>query len=127
MRSPAFQERINLPLELGFSTNKILVIRKEFLGFTSPNEMDVEMIAETTIKQCIKYGLNLNKPRDKRQDGCSTVAGKKIKYIFRGGPKQRCPITNTPLLCETRWSAKCKSIRFFAENVFKIRTQLKFL
>ena len=91
MRSPAFQERINLPLELGFSTNKILVIQKKFLGFTSPNEMDVEMIAGTIIKQCIKYGLNLNKPRDKRQDGCSTVAGKenKVHKVFQGWPETK--------------------------------------
>ena len=59
-----------------FFDEQNLVIREEFLGFTSLNEMDAETIAGTIIKQCNKYGLNLNKLRGQGYDGCSTMADK---------------------------------------------------
>ena len=49
-----------------------------------------------------------------------------IKY-FRESPKRRRLVPNTLLLCETRWSAKYKSIRLFAENFTEIYKQLKHL
>ena len=52
---------------------------------------------------------------------------KAIIKFFRESPKQRPLVQNMPLLCETRWSAKYKSIRFFAENFTKIHKQLKHL
>ena len=156
-----------------FFDEQNLVIREEFLGFTSLNEMDTETIAGTIIKQCNKYGLNLNKLRGQGYDGCSTMAGKEngvqarirsdyplavfvhcsahrlnlvvndlnavsdvrntigtVKAIiknFRESPKRRRLIPNTPLLCETRWSAKYKSIRLFAENFTEIHRQLEYL
>ena len=36
--------------------------------------------------------------------------------LFRESPKRRRRILNIPLFCETRWSAKYKSIRVFNEN-----------
>ena len=50
---------------------------------------------------------------------------KAIIEYFRESPKQRRLVPNTPLLCETRWSAKYKTIRLFAENFTKIHRQLK--
>ena len=38
---------------------------------------------------------------------------KSITGFFRESPKRRSLIPNVPLLCETRWTAKYKSIRFF--------------
>ena len=55
---------------------KNLLIREEFLSFTSLKVMDTEMIAETITKQCKKYGLNLNKLRGQGYDSCSTIACK---------------------------------------------------
>ena len=49
-----------------------------------------------------------------------------IKY-FRENLKRRRLVPNTPLLCETRWSVKYKSIRLFAENFTEIHKQLKHL
>ena len=51
-----------------------------------------------------------------------------VKYIikfFRDSPKRRRLVPNIPLLCETRWSAKYKSIRIFSENFCDIYAQLE--
>ena len=45
-----------------------------------------------------------------------------IIKLFRDSPKQR---RNIPLLCETRWSAKYKSIRIFSDNFCDIYAQLE--
>ncbi|KAH3781733.1 hypothetical protein DPMN_159637 [Dreissena polymorpha] len=37
---------------------------REFLGFTSLNQMDAETIAGTIVTQCKKYGLTSNKVHD---------------------------------------------------------------
>ena len=50
---------------------------------------------------------------------------KAIIKFFRESPKRRPLVPNTPLLCKTRWSAKYKSIRFFAENFTEIHKELK--
>lgn len=42
-----------------------------------------------------------------------------IKF-FRDSPKRRALVPNIPLLCETRWTAKYQSIRFFKENFVQI-------
>ena len=42
-----------------------------------------------------------------------------IKYI-RDSPQRRALFPNIPLLCETRWSSKYKSIRLFSENYVEI-------
>ena len=47
-----------------------------------------------------------------------------IKF-FRDSPKRRRLVPNIPLLCETRWSAKYKSIRLFSENFCDIYAQLE--
>ena len=64
-----------LAIGVRFFDKKNLLICEEFLGFTPLKEMDAETIAETTIDQCNKYGLNLNKLRGQGYDGCSTMAG----------------------------------------------------
>ena len=55
---------------------KNLLILEEFLGFMPLKEMDAEMIAETIIDQCNKYGLNLNKLHGQGFDSCSSMDGK---------------------------------------------------
>ena len=52
---------------------------------------------------------------------------KAIIKFFRESPKRRPLVPNTPLLCETRWSANYKSIRFLAENFTEIHKQQKHL
>ena len=53
---------------------------------------------------------------------------KSIIAFFRDSPKRRAMIPNVPLLSETRWTAKYKSIRVFAKNfpeIFKKLEELK--
>uniref|UniRef100_A0A6I8SVT0 TTF-type domain-containing protein n=1 Tax=Xenopus tropicalis TaxID=8364 RepID=A0A6I8SVT0_XENTR len=52
-------------------------------------------------------------------------SGKAIIKFFRESPKRRSLIPNVPLLCETRWTAKYKSIRVFSENFDRIFQQLR--
>ena len=48
---------------------------------------------------------------------------KSIIKFFRDSPKRRRLVAHIPLLCETRWSAKHKSIRIFPENLCDIYAQ----
>lgn len=45
--------------------------------------------------------------------------------FFRDSPKRRALVSNLPLLCETRWSSKYKSIRLFYEKFIFIATALQ--
>ncbi|CAH1106730.1 unnamed protein product [Psylliodes chrysocephalus] len=45
--------------------------------------------------------------------------------FFRESPKRHAMVSNLPLLCETRWSAKYKSIRLFYEKFIFITTVLQ--
>ena len=47
--------------------------------------------------------------------------------FFRESNQRRKLIPNVPLLCETRWTHKYKSLRIFAENVTEIVKQLEYL
>ena len=74
---------------------------------------------------CLNFVVNdLNAVVDVRNT-IGTV--KTIIKFFRESSKRRPLVPNTPLLCETRWSAKYKSIRFFAEYFTEIHKQLKHL
>ena len=64
---------------------------------------------------------NLNSVADVRNT-IGTV--KSIIKFFRDSPKRRRLFPNIPLLCETRWSEKYKSIHFFSENFYDIYAQL---
>jgi len=50
---------------------------------------------------------------------------KEIIKFFRESTLRRKIIPNIPLLCETRWSAKYKSIRIFADNFLVLVKSLK--
>ena len=52
---------------------------------------------------------------------------KSIIVFFRESSQRRKLIPNVPLLCETRWTHKYKSLRIFAENVTEIVKQLEYL
>lgn len=47
---------------------------------------------------------------------------KEVITFFRESVLRRKLITNIPLLCNTRWSAKYKSIRIFTENFNNIKS-----
>ena len=49
---------------------------------------------------------------------------KAILRFFRESPKRRSLVPNIPLLCETRWTAKYKSIRVFTETIDSVFEQL---
>lgn len=49
---------------------------------------------------------------------------KEVINFFRESVLRRKLVTNIPLLCDTRWSAKYKSIRIFAENFINIKSVL---
>lgn len=76
---------------------------------------------------CSSHRLNLvvhdlNSVADVRN---TTGTVKSIIKFFRDSPKRRRLVPNIPLLCETRWSAKYKSIRIFSENFCDIYAQLE--
>jgi hypothetical protein len=78
---------------------------------------------------CSAHRLNLvindlNKLSEVR-NVISTI--KCIINFFRESAQRRQLVANIPLLCETRWSHKYKSIRLFASNFPHIVTQLEFL
>lgn len=50
---------------------------------------------------------------------------KSIITFFRESPKRRAMVPNIPLLSETRWTAKYKSIRIFASHFDEIYNQLE--
>jgi hypothetical protein len=52
---------------------------------------------------------------------------KEVIRFFRESPLRRRLVTNIPLLCETRWSSKYKSIRIFFENLTCIKSVLETL
>ena len=96
------------------------------------NEVQVRIRSDyplTVIVHCSTHRLNLvvndlNAVVDVRNT-IGTV--KAIIKFFRESPKRRRLVPNTPLLCETRWSVKYRSIRLFAENFTEIHKQLKHL
>src|SRR6218665_3209367 len=49
---------------------------------------------------------------------------KAVITFFRESPKRKALVPNVPLLCETRWSSKYKSIRIFSEHFEAIVSQL---
>ena len=75
---------------------------------------------------CASHRLNLvvNDLNDV-SDRCNAVLViKKISIFFRDSPKRRPFVPNLPLLCETRWTEKYKSIRVFSHNFEKIFDRL---
>lgn len=50
---------------------------------------------------------------------------KAIITFFRESPKRRSSVPNIPLLCETRWTSKYKSIRIFSSKFEDIYCQLE--
>lgn len=50
---------------------------------------------------------------------------KEVIQFFRESTLRRKLVSNIPLLCETRWSAKYKSIRLFSEKFIEIKKTLE--
>lgn len=68
---------------------------------------------------CSSHKLNLviNDMNDVSDIRNTVGTIKDIINFFRESPLRRKYIPNIPLLCETRWTAKYKSIRLFKENI----------
>ncbi|KAM4697848.1 zinc finger MYM-type protein 1-like [Rhinophrynus dorsalis] len=84
---------------------------------------------KATFAHCAAHKLNLvvndlNAVPDIRN--CVGTVKAIIKF-FRESPKRRSLIPNVPLLSETRWTAKYKSIRIFSSNFEDIFQQLSLL
>ena len=80
-----------------------------------------------TFVHCSSHRLNLvvndlNKLNDVR-NGIGTV--KSIINFFRESAQRRRLVPNVPVLCETRWTHKYRSIRLFADSFPQIVTQLE--
>lgn len=71
---------------------------------------------------CSSHKLNLviNDLNEVPQVRNTSGTVKEIIKFFRESVLRRRLIPSIPLFCETRWSAKYKSIRLFAENVIAI-------
>uniref|UniRef100_A0A8C5R7M8 52 kDa repressor of the inhibitor of the protein kinase-like n=1 Tax=Leptobrachium leishanense TaxID=445787 RepID=A0A8C5R7M8_9ANUR len=84
---------------------------------------------KAAFAHCASHKLNLvvndlNAVTDNRN---CTGTIKAIIRFFRESPKRRALIPNVPLLSETRWTAKYKSIRIFSSNFEEIFQQLSLL
>uniref|UniRef100_A0A8C5P6W8 Repressor of the inhibitor of the protein kinase n=1 Tax=Leptobrachium leishanense TaxID=445787 RepID=A0A8C5P6W8_9ANUR len=84
---------------------------------------------KAAFAHCASHKLNLvvndlNAVTDIRN---CTGTIKAIIRFFRESPKRRALIPNVPLLSETRWTAKYKSIRIFSSNFEEIFQQLSLL
>ncbi|XP_065658045.1 zinc finger MYM-type protein 1-like [Hydra vulgaris] len=84
---------------------------------------------KATFVHCSSYRLNLvvNNLSAFPQIRNTIGAIKSIIAFIRESPERRSMIPNVPLLCETRWTAKYKSIRVFCDNFDKLFTQLNVL
>lgn len=82
---------------------------------------------KATFFHCSSHRLNLvvNDPNSVPQIQNSIGVIKEVINFFRESPKRRSLVTNIPLLSETRWSAKYKSIRIFQENFVSIKETLQ--
>ncbi|KMQ93995.1 52 kda repressor of the inhibitor of the protein kinase-like protein [Lasius niger] len=76
---------------------------------------------------CASHILNLviNDLNDVNEVRNTAGTTKEIINFFRESTLRRNMIPNIPLFCETRWSAKYKSIRIFSENFSTIVRALK--
>ena len=82
---------------------------------------------KATFVHCASHRLNLvvndlNSVVSVR-NACGTI--KAIIKYFRDSPKRRKLIPNVPLLSETRWTSKYKSLRFFSEKFQVIFSKLE--
>ena len=75
---------------------------------------------------CASHRLNLvvNDLNSVPQIRNATGTVKSVIAYIRDSPKRRALFPSVPLLCETRWTSKYKSIRVFTENVVKIEEKL---
>ncbi|XP_025190415.1 zinc finger MYM-type protein 1-like [Melanaphis sacchari] len=131
--------------DVKFQKHKIC---EEFFGYSPLTKLDSKSIAKTIIEFLESCNLDLNRLVGQGYDGCATMAGHisgvqklineaypmalffhctshVLNLVFndlnnRESTLRRQIIPNIPLLCETRWSAKYKSIRIFADNFIVI-------
>lgn len=80
-----------------------------------------------TYFHCSSHKLNLvvNDLNTVQQIQNTIGTIKEVINFFRDSPKRRNLVTNIPLLSETRWTAKYKSLRIFSENFLNIRTAME--
>lgn len=78
---------------------------------------------------CSAHRLNLVINDVNKVSEVRNVVGtvKKIVNFFRESSQRRKLIPNVPMLCETRWTHKYRSIRLFTENLVEIEEKLTLL
>ena len=81
-----------------------------------------EKYPKAAFVHCASHRLNLvvNDLNDVSDIRNAVGVTKKIVNFFRDSPKRRALLPNLPLLYETRWTEKYKSIRVFSHNFDKI-------
>jgi len=81
---------------------------------------------KTLFFHCASHRLNLVVNDLNIVCGVQNTVGtiKDVIKFFRESTLRRNLICNIPMLCETRWSAKYKSIRVFSENFIEIKKVL---
>ncbi|CAH0558722.1 unnamed protein product [Brassicogethes aeneus] len=151
-------EQLSIGIRYVYEKNNKFTVKEEFLGFIKLEKLNADSIACSILEFLEKSGLNMDKLVGQGYDGCSTMAGqihgvqkiiqdkyKKAFYFhcashrlnliindiivfFRESTLRRNLIPNIPLFCETRWTAKYKSLRVFAEHfntIFKTLFDIK--
>lgn len=117
--------------EVGLNMNKLVGLGFDGCSTMAGKENGVQAIIRKKYKKvcffhCASHRLNLvvndlNKLPEIRNT--TSIVKETIKF-FRESILRRKLIPNIPLLCETRWSEKYKSIRIFSENVVAIKKVL---
>ena len=85
-----------------------------------------DLYPKAYFMHCASHRLNLviNDPNNVMEIRNAVAVIKSVIVYFRESSVRRHLVSRIPLLCETRWSEKHKSIRLFYENFWDILTKL---
>ncbi|XP_060878228.1 zinc finger MYM-type protein 1-like [Metopolophium dirhodum] len=116
----------------GLDMNKLVGLGFDGCSVIAGKENGVQKIicdkySKATFFHCASHRLNLVVNDLNAVTEIQNTVGviKEVINFFRESVLRRKLVTNIPLLCDTRWSAKYKSIRIFAENFINIKSVLE--
>lgn len=122
---------LNKCRELGLNMNNLVGQGYDGCSAMAGKENGVQTRIRKEFKRaifvhCASHRLNLvvNDLNAVAQIRNATGTVKSIISYIRDSPKRRNLFPNVPLLCETRWTSKYKSVRVFTENVEIIEEKL---